>query len=410
MKTDRLFENWFNSNYNRIINDVFNYISIDTVTPNEENAFCFLKDYLESINFKIIKQKFNDELQNHRLYTPSSYSKDTERYNYIATPNNPDDDLFKTVFNIHVDVVPASEKNPKAFEPYVSDGYIYGRGACDTKTNLIALCEAIRFLQDNNIQIKKNIEIQLPVEEEESGNGTLSIVMNGVTANEIIDMEPTNLILFAGHRGCITAKINTTGNPVHMGGQTKEISAINIAIEVISKLKELETKLLEEAKENENFAFWDKPLKINVGKINGGEWPGSIPAKCQLVCNIGFLTNYSLDEIKNLIKEYCINKIDEEKRKYISIEFDGLKNDAYYCKNKTNLINCIKEQEIPQPEKTYGWIVSCDASIYNDILNIPTFIWGCGDLADAHSEHERVSIEQIKKEISILSDYLSNDN
>ena len=43
MKTDRLFENWFNSNYNRIINDVFNYISIDTVTPNEENAFCFFE-------------------------------------------------------------------------------------------------------------------------------------------------------------------------------------------------------------------------------------------------------------------------------------------------------------------------------------------------------------------------------
>lgn len=409
MKVNSLFEEWFNSNYERIIKNIFDYISIDTVTPNEDSAFEFLKKYFNDIDFNIIKQKFNDELERHELFTPYSYPKETLRYNYIATPNKPNNLLSKTVFNIHTDVVPVSSKNPKAFEPFISEGYIYGRGACDTKTNLIALCEAIKFMISNNIPIKRNIEIHLPVEEEVSGNGTLSIVLNGVIADEVIVMEPTELTLFAGHRGCITARINTLGNPVHMGGQTKEMSAISIALDVIEKLKELENRLLEEAKENNEFSCWNKPLKANVGIIRGGEWPGSIPEKCEVTCNVGFLTNYSLDDMKNIINKYCIDKMDKDKQKYISVTYDGLKNNAYYCNKDTKLIDAIKKQGIKQPDKPFGWIVSCDASIYYDLLNLPTYIWGCGGLCDAHSSHERVKIEHVKKEILTLIEYLSNN-
>jgi len=404
-----LFDEWFNNNYDRIIKNVSDYISIDTVTPNEDSAFEFLHNYLDDINFDISKQSFNDKLEEHELFTPYSYPKETKRYNYIASPKKPNNSLPKTIFNIHTDVVPPSSNNQNAFKPFISEGYIYGRGSCDTKTNLIALVEAIRFMINNNIPIKRNIEIHLPVEEEVSGNGTLSIVLNGVKADEIIVMEPTELILFAGHRGCITARINTLGNPVHMGGQTKEMSAINIALEVIEKLKELENNLLLEAKENKEFSCWNKPLKVNVGIIKGGEWPGSIPEKCEITCNVGFLTNHSLNDMKNIINEYCINKMDKDKQKYISVTFDGLKNDAYYCNNNTKLVEAVKNQGIQQPENPFGWIVSCDASIYYDLLNIPTYIWGCGSLADAHSSHERVEIEQIKKEILSLIEYLSNN-
>ena len=406
MNFDFLFEKWIIFNQDRILKNLMNFISIDTTTPNENNAFDFICSYMENINFCVNKQKFNKDTVNHSLFTPYADFDLDSRHNFIAYPSVSKQLNLKTIFNVHLDVVPPSENFKEAFSPVIKDSYIYGRGVCDTKCNLIMLCEAIRFLQENNIPITKNIEIHIVSEEEISGNGTLSIVLDGVMADEVIVMEPTNLQLYRGHRGCITANIETYGNPVHMGGQSKEISAIESATEIISRLKLLETDMLEEAKNDPNFLCWEKPVKINVGNISGGEWPGSVPEKCELSCNVGFLPKYSLEDMKKKIENYCLTTSNLWINEHTYVNFNGLKNSAYINNNVSSLIHYIKKAGINQND-VFGWIVSCDAHLYHDIAGIPTYIWGCGSLADAHSSHEKVSLNELKDEILILAYYLS---
>ena len=48
------------------------------------------------------------------------------------------------VFVTHVDVVPPSEDGQ--FNPYVKDGFLYGRGACDTKGNAAVIAHVLANL------------------------------------------------------------------------------------------------------------------------------------------------------------------------------------------------------------------------------------------------------------------------
>lgn len=407
-----LFARWISINRNRIINSFVDFLKINTITPNEADAYPFIKDYLNEIRFNVEKQFLHKGLKEHQSFTnhPLSYIT-PERFNIKARDRCKIGNRRKKVlFNIHFDVVPETEDFKSAFKPYLEDGFIYGRGACDTKNNLIMLVEAIRFLNDNNIKIQKEIEIDLVIEEEVSGSGTLSSIMHGIDADLVIDMEPTNLLLYRGHRGIITTTIDVKGKSVHMGSDETGVNAIECSFHIIESLKQLENEMLSEALENKDFSIWKKPLQINIGKIFGGEWPGSVPEKCTIVSNIGFLPNYTIDQIKSKIINTCKNTKNDWTNRNNVIVFNGLHNSAYIVNesdsNIGEIISTLNKYGINQSE-SFGWRVSCDAYLYYTLLNIPTFIFGSGDLNDAHSAHEKVNLSELELGMLVLADYLS---
>jgi cysteinylglycine-S-conjugate dipeptidase len=73
----------------------------------------------------------------------------------------------------HYDVVPAGDESlwrTKPFEPIISDGAMYGRGAADTKSNIVALAGALRAWQG-----RPPVGIRLVIEgQEEVGGGALT--------------------------------------------------------------------------------------------------------------------------------------------------------------------------------------------------------------------------------------------
>ncbi|ADV93490.1 ArgE/DapE family deacylase [Bacillus subtilis] len=407
------FKEWFYQNEDRIISNLFSYLSIDTSSPHEHRALNFIRDYLNEVGFIIEKQHLHKDLELHSAFVKTNQSViNSERFNIKAFKYSKNNSLKSVLFNIHIDVVPATVDFPHAFSPYIKNSYIYGRGACDTKSNLIMLIEAIRFLQENNIKINKEIAIDLVIEEEVSSNGTISSILHGVEADSIIVMEPTNLLVYRGHRGCITANITVKGKAVHMGSKEAGVNAIESAYNIVNRLKCLELELLEEAKNNQAFSIWDMPVQINIGKINGGEWAGSVPEYCELICNIGFLPNYSIEDIKEKITKVCRDTNDDWTNNNVCIKFEGLKNSAYLIEkndpNVVSLMNSLNRNGIKQQE-SYGWCVSCDAHLYQRFTGIPTLIFGAGDLSDAHSAHEKIDIAELQKGILILADYLSKE-
>jgi len=44
-----------------------------------------------------------------------------------------------------------------------------------------------------------------------------------------------------------------------------------------------------------------------------------------------------------------------------------------------------------------GWVASCDARLFNKIGKMPVIVFGPGCLDDAHSNNEKIKIEDIKK-------------
>ena len=56
--------------------------------------------------------------------------------------------------------------------------------------------------------------------------------------------------------------------------------------------------------------------------------------------------------------------------------------------------------------KITGFIVSCDARLYNRVGKMPTVVFGAGSIRDAHSRGESISITEVLKASEVLVNFL----
>ncbi len=402
------FDTWYSKNNILIERTLFSYLSIKTVSPHEYLASDFLEVYLSSIGIDVTRSYFDNQklLNNSKFTDHPQIDSSMKRFNIHGELHKGETDikLPTVLFNCHIDVVPDVSEEQRQFQPYSDEEYIFGRGACDTKSNIICLVEAIRFLQESNIPIKKNISIDLVIEEETTGNGTLVQTINGVNADFVVVFEPTSLMVYKGHRGVLTVNLRLQGSPSHMGHNSDIKNVHNQLKDILIDIENLEEYLQNLCMNNNNFKKSDNTVKINIGKIDGGEWPGSIPSKCDILFNIGFTDELTIQQVEELVQNHF------EKYSNVEVTFPELKNQPYII-DENNIY--LKEffdsiQLYGKVQKgIFGWRVSCDAHYYFKNCNIPTVIFGCGKLSDAHSNKECVSKEEIKKEILILANYLS---
>ncbi|WP_434606709.1 M20 family metallopeptidase [Pseudomonas sp. R1-7] len=404
------FDGWFKSYQEKMLPELIGYLSIDTSLGQELNAIPYLVDLLERYGFDCCLEDYHSELSSHQARTVSdSFSgKVNLKAKYLSDSR----DRRVVLFNSHVDVVPVEGEGTKLLTPWIDDGYVHGRGACDTKGNLFLLLGALAFLEYKKLTPRYKVQLDLVSEEEVGGNGTLSTILHGVLADFVVVFEPTDLAVHRGHRGCLTCEVTIIGKSVHMGSDADGLSAINVAVRLIEELKTLEQEMLADAIADSAFSIWKRPLQINIGKIIGGEWPGSVPEKCKLLFNVGFLPKYSIPEIERVIE----NRVGSLENTFPGVKIcynfrSGLRNKAYLASDNNQMLRHLSEsvseaRSISRQAPVYAWRASCDARHYAHEANIPTAIFGAGSLGEAHSSYERIEIRQMYVGIKALSIFL----
>ena len=410
MIDETLFSQWVQREQPRILQTLIDLVNIDTSTPNEPKAFGYLMDYLGGLGLAPRIEPFPEGIEKHPYYSDSAMIPPGARRANVRGSYDPPGAGRRVVYNSHLDVVPATAEFRNAFRGWIEDGYVHGRGSCDTKGNLITFCEAIRFLQAAGIPIRKRIGLDVVAEEEIGGNGTLACILNGAEADEVLVGEGTELQVFCGHRGCLTFRVKLTGKPVHMGAYLQGVSAIECAFKVIARLKELEARFMAEARTDPYFDIWEGLTPVLIGQIAVGEWPGSVPESCTITGNIGFLPRYTIEQVKARLVEQIETMGDEWIARHYQISYPGLKNEAYLTDRDEpvvkDLLAAARRCGTGQ-EKAYGWKVSCDARLYGRMLKVPTVIFGAGALKHKHSNIERISIEEIFRAMKVLANYLA---
>ena len=96
-------------------------------------------------------------------------------------------------FNTHQDVVPPSVGQENAYQPYILDEKIFGRGANDAKGQIATLWLMVKAMHDLGVKPGGDITIDFVLEEECGGNGALLVVRNGLKADAAVICEPTEL-------------------------------------------------------------------------------------------------------------------------------------------------------------------------------------------------------------------------
>jgi acetylornithine deacetylase len=223
-----------------------------------------------------------NEIRSHPGYSPVTVDY-TNAINVVGTHRPRNETGRSLILNGHVDVVPVGPldmwANPP-FEPHIDGDWLYGRGSGDMKAGIAANLFALDALRSIGYQPAATVYMQSVTEEECTGNGALSALLRGYRADAAIIPEPINNSLVRTNVGVIWFQVHVKGRPVHVADAGSGANAIEAAAFLIRALKDFETKRNAKKTEYAHFAHLDKPINVNVGKIEGGDWASSVPAWC----------------------------------------------------------------------------------------------------------------------------------
>ena len=402
------YQTWFMQNRQQTSDKLCALVEINTTSPNELDAYPFLESYLNELNIVPTRLKLHPELE--KVWDRSRHPQASINKNFC----NLRAEIFSSflnsktvVFSTHVDVVPPSPHMSQPFRALCEGNIIKGRGACDTKNNIVMLLEALRCIKNLSLPLRKNVILDFVIQEEIGGNGALSSVLYGIKADGAVCLEPTGLRLFRGHRGCATLDFTCRGKGAHMGSDQHPESAIDLCYLVNQSLKALEVKWTGECRVHPAFGCWVRPIQINIGMIRGGDWHGSVPTECVIGANVGFPPWIEMAKLPELIIE-ALNNVNADLPKKVSINFAGILNDAYLTDKNAWIVDTFAKF-CKESGDIFAWNASCDARTYAKKAGIPTVIFGSGQIEHAHSADEQINLEELERGAEILVHFLTTE-
>lgn len=301
----------------------------------------------------------------------------------------------------HTDTVPIYDME-EAFSGDIIDGRLQGRGACDMKGQIGAMIAAMIAVKMASIPLKGDLYFAGVIDEEEAGSGVDYLVKNGPIADATIVGEATNLKVARGQRGLEWIEIIVKGKKVHGASRSEGVNAIEMAARLIGRIYcDLAPRL--EKRVHEVLG----PPTINIGSIQGGDQPSTIPGECTIRldrrCIPGETIAQVYEELNQLIE--VLHEEDSSFHAQVRDMFDGKLTPhlPFYLEEDEPLIQAAKKV-LDNAENNgdnedwltvmYAWT---DAGILANYTSSKCIIFGPGELTTAHSPLESIEVTELLK-------------
>lgn len=179
------------------------------------------------------------------------------------------------MFNGHLDVVGTQGMVHAPFDAHERDGRLYGRGSCDMKAGVAAMCAAA--WRAARAGIDGEILVAAVIDEEYESLGTRALIDAGIRADAAIVTEPTRLAINPAHRGFVWCEFAFRGRAAHGSRWDIGVDAIRHAGLFLAELDRLERDVLPSR---------THPLlgrgSLHASTITGGEGWSTYPEHCLL--------------------------------------------------------------------------------------------------------------------------------
>jgi acetylornithine deacetylase len=199
------------------------------------------------------------------------------------------------LLNGHIDTVPAGDVDQWASGPWraeVREGRLFGRGACDMKGGLASILAAATAIAESGPALAGDLLVGVVTDEEINGLGTVALLGRGYRADAAVVPEPNGLAIDVAFRGILLADLEVSGRAGHVEIPQPHHS-VGGAVNAISKMRYLLDQL---ERVNEEWRVRpDKlhplcsPGQVQVTRIEGGDFAGSVPAGCAATLNICYV-------------------------------------------------------------------------------------------------------------------------
>jgi acetylornithine deacetylase/succinyl-diaminopimelate desuccinylase len=329
------------------------------------------------------------------------------------------------LFNGHIDTVPAGAMKD-AFTPRIEDGVLWGRGACDMKAAVAAMCcvlaaahrctaawelPATRLATPGDREpspISGTLVFVGTVDEETGSLGVKRLVESGLKADYAVVGEPTSLRVAVAHKGACFIRITLTGRGAHGSCPEKGVSAVSYGARIVTALEdELRPRLAQRT----------YPLlgasTVSVGRLCGGTEPNIVAERCEIDVDRRTLPGEADSVGTDSVGTDAVGRDTVgEVRAVVAAICDGVDGLTYevYETGRTSTVPHVALGTAPDSPLVLAAAAACrEAGLPADPVGvtywtdgahlaangIETVILGPGDIADAHGPNDHVAVDDL---------------
>ncbi len=383
-------------------------------TGDEKECALFIADRLEKMKLRvdIFTPDEVKKLKEHVGYFPGRDY--TDRPNVVGVYKG--SKRGKSLFLVaHTDVeLPGPKELWEDNDPWsgkVKDGKLFGRGSGDDKSGIVAQITALDEIRRAGYELRGDVILCNVVDEEQGGgNGTLSCIIRGYSADAAINMDGTNLEIQIANLGGsifeITVKTKEGCNDIH-----RTLEAMKKAYQAIQDLKKRRKEAFEKTSSvyHDSFAI-EETIRVGKFAIGGKETEGAL--------NMGKISGVTYilpGEEKEMVRDFVEHHFKEivQKDKYEDEEVQ-----FHWWKGRDLLPSLISdEQEIVKTvtraykgvtnrEPVVGGGVMSDLYLLNLYGSAPALsfgIQGWGRKGATHQPNECVNIDDLITYVKITA-------
>ena len=375
-------------------------VAIPSVTGDEAAIQKHMSGYLMNVGLDVDMWETDwEELKKHPGYRPVDRGYEG-RPNIVATLKGTGGGR-SLLLNGHTDVIPVGNGEGWSDNPWsakIENGRIYGRGSCDMKSGVASHVLAVQYLKELGLTPKGDVMINIVIDEEVSGHGTLDTVIRGYKADAGISGETSDLGV---QPACI-------GKPAGIQQRYMGISAIELGNKIVKAVQELEDHRVATVTHPLYPSAIDS-LPCIIGSFQAGNYPSAFPASAVLKGSIGTVPGEDHEGVKqSLVKKIAEVAAQDPWMKDHPpvVRFVGYDAEASEIPVDHPIVDIVSKTYTEVTGKqpiVSGRQGAADTRFLNKYADTPTVIFGPGSTAIMHANDEYVSIDDYLAAIKVMA-------
>lgn len=300
------------------------------------------------------------------------------------------------LLNGHLDTVGTEGMAHAPFDPVVRDGMLHGRGSCDMKAGIAAMCVAAWGAAQAGIA--GEVIVAAVCDEEHASLGTRHLLASGVRADAAIVTEPTRLAIAPAHKGFAWIEYVLHGTAAHG-------SRHDIGVDAIAHAARL-AALVDDANDGALAAITHPLLgraSVHASTIAGGTGWSTYPDRCVLRVERRTVPG----ETEAAVREEAARTVTALAARVPGVRCEWTlplhqaPNDVSVDAPIVRALAAAMTRATGAPAAIDGLQCWTDAALLT-AAGIPAICYGPGDIALAHAATEYVPLDEVHVATAVL--------
>ncbi len=314
------------------------------------------------------------------------------RANILARYEAPDA-RHTLLFDVHQDTVPTDGMIIDPFAATVEGGRLYGRGACDIKGGMAAMLMAFARLVRERPAGSASVVLACTVDEEFTHTGSSKLAEDFQGADVAVVAEPTRLDVVNTHKGAVRWKIHARGVACHSSTPQRGDNAIYRMARVVAAL-EAYAQTLATGPADPILG----PASLSVGRIEGGTSVNVVPDGCLIEIDRRLIPGEDPTDAPGRVAEFLrerLGSLDHLEFLPPWVNMPALRPEPPARDRWIGPLSDAVERVIGRRPAVIGVPFGTDAGPLG-AAGLPSYVFGPGDIAQAHTEDEWIELDQVR--------------